>query len=387
MSQAQLPPVKFLAQGPGESGHRNSLKLLRQDVFQSASFQCYVSDSGLGAIILTDRIKALDGLRGLAAFTVLLFHAKVPSVLGGFLAVDVFFVLSGFVITRLLLGEVAETGRINLLSFYIRRIARLVPAYALFLCVYLIVAPMLWPGQNHVWYTIISAAYLSDYAFASGSGLGGLGHTWSLSIEEHFYLLWPLALPLAVRRPWILITFYIAVTAWRWGLPVKQAYYRFDAHCTGLIIGALVAICQAKVRESFGFGAMLLLAYLMFIGRIWSPISTTWVTTLTEMATAILIMSLQNEGQMARAISIRPLLWLGSMSYSLYLWHVPIAVMIRPHSHWLVTVTATTAASLLLAYLSGRYVETPARRWGARVAQRVRSEHQRRNAQAIEQVS
>ena len=140
---------------------------------------------------------ALDGVRALAILAVLLFHAKVPGVPGGFVGVDVFFVLSGFLITTILAGEHRRCGRIDLPGFYRRRLRRLYPALIVFLCAYLLTAGLLFPRvapEKHGRDALLALFYLADYGRALDMPLSVLNHTWSLAVEAQFYLLWPLRL-------------------------------------------------------------------------------------------------------------------------------------------------------------------------------------------------
>lgn len=149
------------------------------------------------------RIASLDGLRALAAVAVIFFHAGEDTPLsGGFLGVDVFFVLSGYLITSILLRERSFTGRIDTLRFYGRRFVRLMPALVFLLAVYVIAAPLMWPSMSrseHIGHALVAGFYLSDYGYALWRIPEFLRHTWSLSVEEHFYLLWPPVLVLLLR--------------------------------------------------------------------------------------------------------------------------------------------------------------------------------------------
>ena len=171
--------------------------------------------------------RALDGLRGVAVLAVLGFHGGVPFMRGGFLGVDVFFVLSGFLITSLLYEEWRRTGAIRLRAFYMRRVLRLLPALILLLLALTIYAIWLpWPDQRarlraEIAFTLL---YVANWALAFRlvPDLGFLAHAWSLAIEEQFYLVWPLALLLllrsGVRLPRVIALVMLAIVAsaaWR----------------------------------------------------------------------------------------------------------------------------------------------------------------------------
>jgi len=155
---------------------------------------------------------ALDGMRAIAVLSVMVYHSAMffPSgeqLTGGFLGVDIFFVLSGFLITSVLLNEYGKDGSISLTKFYIRRVLRLVPAFWLFLLVLFIMGRwLLVPEQAEIIYQnnrfLIALTYLTNWASAYGPHAGHLNHAWSLAIEEQFYILWPTFLWIAIRRNW-----------------------------------------------------------------------------------------------------------------------------------------------------------------------------------------
>ena len=136
----------------------------------------------------------LDGLRAVAVVLVISDHCCVPVFDQGYFGVDLFFVLSGFLITRLLIDEIDDTGRVDLWRFYLRRLLRLAPPLLLFLTAYMLIAPRLWPQFDlllHMRDAALAVFYLSDYSQAFWHNPKVLIHTWSLSVEEHFYLIWP----------------------------------------------------------------------------------------------------------------------------------------------------------------------------------------------------
>lgn len=191
---------------------------------------------------------ALDGLRALAVLLALAFHSRIEGFHGGFFGVDVFFVLSGYLITRLLANQHSATGTINVPAFYLRRLHRLYPALLPFLGAYLIAGPLAFPNrQDHARDALVAATYLSDYGFAFWKIPWLVQHTWSLSVEEHFYLAWPVALLLVLRPPgryWapVVLSLTVAATLWRWHVvlnvdPWHQPYYRFDTRLSGLLLG------------------------------------------------------------------------------------------------------------------------------------------------------
>jgi peptidoglycan/LPS O-acetylase OafA/YrhL len=280
-------------------------------------------------------IPALDGLRAFAVLLVVAFHARV--VPGGFIGVDVFFVLSAFLITRILQRELAQAGRIRLARFSMRRLARLGPALALMLATYLALAPLLWPSHPHFGDALLSAFYVSDYSFAAFGRPFYLQHTWSLAVEEQFYLLWPLLLPLLLRskRPiHLLVAGYVGVVCWRtsFGDDWSAYYYRADTRCTGLIVGAILALTIERLRFSTAHAltGTILIILAALLGR-FGPHAAA-VFPLAEFGAALVIGSAaKDELGAAKGLLCSPAAVLvGKISYGIYLWHYPITVALRP---------------------------------------------------------
>ena len=169
---------------------------------------------------MNDYYKGIDGLRAVAVLTVMASHAKVPYIRGGFMGVDIFFVISGFLITTILLKEYSNRGSISIPNFYMRRILRLMPALLL-LFSFLLIYACLFTNLKFVRITLIdelvTLLYSQNWALALGyHPRGYLAHTWSLSVEEQFYFLWPLILGLVLRifkTPQQLVMFVIFLIA------------------------------------------------------------------------------------------------------------------------------------------------------------------------------
>jgi peptidoglycan/LPS O-acetylase OafA/YrhL len=313
---------------------------------------------------------ALDGVRAVAILLVVFFHARTRNFSGGFLGVDVFFVLSGFLITRILADEHATTGSIRVLRFYLRRARRLYPALLLMLGAYLLLAPVVFPKVSmaaHVRDVLVSGLYLSDYAAAFYKIPVRLGHTWSLAIEEHFYLLWPLVLLGLLRLPRryaiaAMLTLAVAATAWRWqslALFDRWAftYIRFDARLSGLLLGGAIGLWQPRVRfpavyACFGFVGLMVLAQTQ---RFFTPGGLTYGVLLTELASVCLILGASE----LSFLSWPGMAWLGRMSYGWYLWHYPAIRALREAGvtdRWHMLLLGG-GGSLLLAVLSYYTVE------------------------------
>jgi peptidoglycan/LPS O-acetylase OafA/YrhL len=312
------------------------------------------------------RIAEFDGLRALAVTAVILFHAdRGGPFQGGWIGVDLFFVLSGFLITSILASEVEQTNELRVGRFYWRRFCRLMPALLFMLAGYLLVAPLLWPGQPHGREALLAGLYLSDYSVAIWRIPEIIGHTWSLSVEEHFYLLWPLVLVPLVRtgKPltW-LVPAYVAFTLWRWlFFPDTYALLRFDTHLTGILLGAIVYFAKPELSRQWCAGCLaILLGLCLFVGP--DDGAASWVAiTLAELASAGAVASIAS-GQGSRFLAARPMVAVGVMSYAMYLWHYPFAVYVRPHWDFLPTAAATMAFSIVMAAVSYYTVEALGRR-------------------------
>jgi peptidoglycan/LPS O-acetylase OafA/YrhL len=311
------------------------------------------------------RVPALDGLRALAVMGVLFAHTWTAPFSGGGRGVDVFFVLSGFLITSILLK------RPPIAEFYVRRARRLLPALIAFLAAYLLLAPVLLPDDDAPREALFALFYSNNWSMALGYRQSGLGHTWSLSIEEQFYLLWPLLL-IALKRVqspllWLGMA-WIVLTLMRDILPdPRQAYYITPLHATGLIIGAMVAFRMPPANRGWLALGAIILAFML--GR--GSTQAMWSIPLTEIATAFLISALLQPSPLSNAFAWKPVAWLGLISYGIYLWHWPVALLTR--GHWW-SFPATLALSVSIAALSFYSIEAYFRR------PRERRRHQSRDA-------
>lgn len=299
----------------------------------------------------------LDGLRGVAIALVLLLHWWPDTFPGGRIGVDLFFVLSGFLITTLMI----EDGQLSLTRFYERRARRLLPPVAVFLALF-------WWADGAMWV----ALYVGNWARAVGELSPYLAHTWSLAIEEQFYVAWPL-LFLALRRyPRWIVAGVLFGTALLVGLHRTQSLgdaHRLvngtDTRMDGLAIGCAVAFGLPWLLR-IPWGALAIaslgpLAYVFFVDAIlWG-----WGYTLVSAGWAIVLLAVL-QGRAAKLLAHPSLVWLGVLSYSLYLWHYPIAVAVEsgdiglPHN--LATTVGMIVASFAVALASHRWIETPFRR-------------------------
>jgi len=303
------------------------------------------------------KIPALDGLRGFAALAVLFFHAGFAQARGGSLGVDVFFVLSGFLITSIAAREIDATGGMDLRRFFERRARRLLPALILMVVVYLIAAPYLTPRYaDRRWVDAgLALFYLTNFAEAHKPHYGPLSHTWSLAVEAHFYLVWPFVL-LFLRRMTRARAALIIAVAWfaatlarigwmQLGDTSGFAYYATPMHASGLLLGAVVALAPVRPPASpaIGYGALAALAALIVFGGRWG---FQYDVPLAEVATALLILNPPKQ------LAWRPFTALGLISYGVYLWHIPLN-----HALGRPPVLVLAAASIVAATVSYFAVE------------------------------
>ncbi|MHB1058753.1 MAG: acyltransferase family protein [Rhodanobacter sp.] len=346
---------------------------------------------------------SLDGVRAIAVGMVVAFHAKVAWMPGGYLGVDIFFVLSGYLITSLLLSELQRYGKIDLVGFYARRLIRLGPALLLLLLVYVGSAPWLFPGTPFSAIardSVASLMYFSDYTQALFKYPDVLLHTWSLSVEEHFYLLWPLLLLVFSRRPGegrrrsgafmvLALVLFMLATNWRmlassFDQSWTSLYYRFDTHASGILLGCLLGtILSGRLpdgeRNTSGLavgglavGLMQLMLLLGLVAMAWKLPWTAWgyprgYLTGIELTSAFLICSLAiwPQSWLAAVLSWMPIRYLGQISYGIYLWNFPVVYFLHMKDHDMSPermLLLSAAINVLLASVSYFSVERLARR-------------------------
>ena len=343
---------------------------------------------------------ALDGVRAIAVSSVVAYHFGFRAVHGGFLGVDVFFVLSGYLITSILLAEHARSGRISLTGFYLRRLRRLFPALALVVAAVAVdTALYASPLQLADRFADIAGALFyyanwhfiaSDQSYFAGlSGASPLRHTWSLSIEEQFYFVWPLLLLVLLSRArarrWFLVTVVTVLTLLStWSMAhtfdpdaPSRSYYGSDGRAQQLLVGVLLAVLLAglpriaRSRRVWTATATLGLAALAISLNRFSDQEAFYYrggALLVAVITALLVagVELGPRSAVARLLSVRPIAWLGRISYGVYLWHWPVLVWIHSSSHdsadhkRLVTL-ARIGLTLLLSVTSFHLVERPIR--------------------------
>lgn len=328
-------------------------------------------------------VASLDGVRALSVLAVVAFHSSLNPMAGGYIGVDVFFVLSGFLITTILRDELGKSGTINLKRFYVRRLVRLMPPLVLCLAGTFCFYAVFFPDIDLKTDILFSLFYISDYGYAFWRIPYYLKHTWSLSVEEHFYILWPVLLILtrkwsAGRLGFFIAVLFVAATIWRfvdtfiWEA-FTPTYYRFDTRASGLLLGAMVAVLLPKVGNRSANLMGLLSGAILVLGMVrfhWASMSYLYVGELfMEIAAAGLVLSLMldRETFLSRFMSHPWLVYLGTLSYSIYLWHFGLVIVLRDRMSPMATFAIVFGASFVIAALSHRYVEAPLRSWVRRV--------------------
>lgn len=322
----------------------------------------------------------LDGLRALAIVLVMLFHADMPGLPGGNVGVDLFLVLSGYLITRLLLVEMQVSGGVQLRAFYLRRLWRLMPPLLLMLALYAVFAPLAWPEYPfHVRDIAALLLYVGNIAAITGSFPDKLMHGWSLGLEEQFYLIWPLFMLVLWRRRQggvgvVLLLLYALVTGWRLlnlqlGDATGTAYYRPDLHSAGLILGAALAVGRWECGRWALSAGVMLLALAVLLPRS-SDAHLALFVPLAEIAAALLIVSVMRGEAVAlwHPVAVH----VGKLSYGLYLFHYPVMKYLAGQElpwYWVLMIGAIL--SYALAWISYHSIERYARQRRQRYAVQV----------------
>ncbi|WP_051706111.1 acyltransferase family protein [Nocardioides aequoreus] len=345
----------------------------------------------------------IQGLRAVAVLLVLGYHLSPARLTGGFVGVDVFFVISGYLITGQLYRELATTGRISLTRFWERRARRLLPAALLVLAVCTALTAVVVPTtqwDQTLRQIVASALYWQNWALASdavaysaqGNTATVVQHYWSLSVEEQFYVGWPILVLLvawalrhrgpAVRRRGLLaLLTVVTLVSFAWSVSLTRtdpdaAYFVTQTRVWEFSVGALLAVVLAGAGRTdaaahrragwvlgwVGAGAVAASALLLDESSAFPG----WIALLPVLGTAAVLAvgGLDAPGSVGRALRIRPARFLGDISYAVYLWHWPLIVAVplvtgASLSRW--DKGGVLLATLLLAWLSTRYVEQPVR--------------------------
>ncbi len=354
-------------------------------------------------------IPALDGLRAVAVLAVMASHISAgPRTAGGWLGVDIFFVLSGFLITSVLVREWDLSGQIRLGQFYLRRVLRLYPALIVMVLLGALFAPDLGAGGSAHGYlttSLLEVTYTEDIAiWITHNVQGGFGHTWSLAVEEHFYLLWPIVLIALLR-------WRARATRWAMGGAVASlallaafsggasmvgtplTYYEPTSRAYELLLGCVIAlflrdldgagpegrpstrfVSQAWASASTYVGLLGCLLLIAVSGtteapQMWDKIAVCGLAA----ALAVLGLAVNSGSRPARLLSLAPMRYVGRISYGLYLYHYGVVEVFYDHVHVGGVLRPIILVGLTFGLAAPSYalIERPIMRWGRhRMAER-----------------
>ena len=347
----------------------------------------------------TKYIKGLDGLRALAVIMVLAYHLKIPFAKSGLLGVTVFFVLSGFLITRILITEIEETHTIDLKNFWVRRIRRLIPAVLSMAVVIIFVSAVVNRvvfkkgckdfvasvlGFNNWWQIFNKVSY-----FEAAGAPSPFTHCWSLAIETQFYLIYPLVLLLLARvvrgrkkrgKVFAIVSALLTVVSmilmavlYNPNGDPSRVYYGTDTRAFALLIGALAAIqleyriikvkLPRKIWALIGSISLIVLTCMMVFISSYSSFLYYGGQAIVSLLTAFVVYAVTvSRSMLNKILGHNALKWIGDRSYSIYLWHYPIIILIsggKKSAWWIMIIEIVL--SVVLAELSYRFIETPIR--------------------------
>lgn len=346
----------------------------------------------------------LTGIRAIGVSLVLIFHSNFKTLPGSWVALGVFFVLSGFLITAMLAGEQQRTGTISLKKFYTRRAVRLLPPLLIavtLLGIYALIVPV-GNAANRLWGDAAAAIfYFSDYrsAFGHEPFLGFMAQCWSLAVEEQFYLIWAILMVVALRVGNRTLAYVLAVTgivvcaanrvsivldAPHWNSHVAgRVYYAFDTRADALFLGCLIGLLATGGHlggwKPWSMRALTVLAALSTAVMVWIILNVglaarslpLWWLPISELASAAIIVYfvVKPRGLGSRIIGWRFFVLVGNMSYTIYIVHWPVYVAISPFTvRWSYWTTELVRLSIILPFAAASWylMERPMTRWRRR---------------------
>jgi peptidoglycan/LPS O-acetylase OafA/YrhL len=396
--QAEVEAGNFAA----DSSDNGSDGLVREATASSIPASPVDTQDATPSLRRLGQVPGFDGLRGIAVIIVLVAHMEVilpiPTLLvvpGGTVSLDSFFVLSGFLITTLLLREQSISGRVDKFAFYKRRALRLLPALVAVLIGQAIFAFLSGVAFHEEYTSVLSVLfYYSNWKLAlnstafGGNIAPGLQHMWSLSFEEQFYLIWP----------WVTIVFLTVNRRLRQVIPILLAliaivavhrafmyhgittwypdFVRTDTRADSILIGCLLAHIWVRRREptrGVKLAAWIAAAFLLAclpLANLTGPFLYRGGLVLIDVACAILLLGILQGGWAGRRFfELKPLVIIGTVSYGLYLWHLPVYFAVKYYGQgWpdAVRVIVALGVTVALTILSWFLLERPALRWKAR---------------------
>jgi len=369
----------------------------------------------------TARLPGLDGLRALAVLAVIAFHEQLTALPGGFLGVDVFFVLSGYLITDLLVAQWNRSDRLRLGGFWARRARRLLPALATMLVVVTAATAIIERGQLAALRPALFAAvtYSSNWwqalqphsYFTQFGPPPPLQHLWSLAIEEQFYLVWPLLLIVLLSScqssriraalAWLCAALPAVAMAAIYvpGANPDRVYYGTDTHSSALLIGSALALSlplrrlrtltadQTRITDALGLAGLALLGWAVGHYRGGDPALYPAGLLIAALAAGAVVLAAASPGLISWVLSLPPLRWIGVRSYGIYLWHWPVialttAALAQSRPGPLIW-AAEAALAIGLAAASWRWIEQPIIRDGFRATVRSRQRGLTRSLRAV----
>lgn len=322
----------------------------------------------------------LDGLRGIAVLSVIAFHLSLGWAINGYVGVDVFFALSGFLITWLLLDEKARTGSIALGGFYARRFLRLYPALVVTTLAVVALGIAARRVERVLGGALAALAYAANWWINLGGDAALLEHTWTLAIEEHFYLVWPVLVVLltAARARFRVLGGVLAVAvlavllaAWPpWLEAVRGTYLRGAPIVWGSILAVVIGyrLPGPRLRASAGYAGLVALAVLLVVEATPTVLPGEWMTGLLSvpgmLAIIVIAAAVTAQGSLVeRILAWAPLRWVGRRAYGLYLYHYPLVMLVGFQLPWNLPSQARPALAfaltLVLAAISYKWLESP----------------------------